>query len=380
MIYRISIGIDLDFVDVSIMIEDDIEHIVYSEASQIHVFVEDSILYSLVIDKLHYIYKHTKIITFSFNNSVNCDYMLTKKIHMKHYTLPDRYQLDKQIQSNLAYKLNQYHVTFNEIEDFMTYLGIDQKHLRENLSYENQYGNLSLGEYNWKNVFGKQPTIDLLKYLQESEEHIQNYFTNKQETIIHRFIDIIDVVLRKYFNQYTYIYILNPNNPYSLYQLISQTSQINNQNLLNLNKETYQQFKEKYQSTKNAKRPFSHKEDKLDDLLQTLDIYISQRYEIHRFQSMQAIYDQILAYFNEIKITYPKDAYDYHIPIDFYDDFISSFIDTRDFYSFRTFVDYPYIYQQLFQKYDYQIIMSRYDLYHGIICEDMLENECDIYY
>ncbi|MCD8029197.1 MAG: hypothetical protein LUF02_11210 [Erysipelotrichaceae bacterium] len=229
-------------------------------------------------------------------------------------------------------------------------------------------------------MFGKQPTIDLLKYLQESEEHIQSYFTNKQNTIVHRFVNVIDEVLRQYFNSYTYIYVLNPNNSFSLYHLISQISHINIQNLMNINKETIQSIKEKYESTKSSKGLFSHKEEKLDDLLQTMDTLIAQRYEIYRFQSMKAIYNQILDYFKEIQMSYPQSAYDYHIPIDFYDAFVSRFVETRDFNCYKKFVDYTNIYKTLFQKYDYQIIVSKYELYQGIVCQDMLENECDIYY
>ncbi|MCD7840740.1 MAG: hypothetical protein LUG46_08960 [Erysipelotrichaceae bacterium] len=262
----------------------------------------------------------------------------------------------------------------------MTYLGIDQKHLRENLSYKNEYSHLSLEEYCWKDVFGKKATIDLLEYLQESEKYIQSYFTSKQNTIINRFINVIDEVLRQYFNSYTYIYVLNPNNTYSLYQLISQISQMNIQNILNIYKETAQSFKDKYESTKLSNGLFSHKEEKLDDLLQTLDTLIAQSYEIHRFQSMKVIYDQILDYLKKLQMSYPKDAYDYHIPIDFYDAFISRFMETRDFNCYKEFANYPYIYQQMFQRYDYQIIVSKYELYQGIECEDMLENECELYY
>ncbi len=381
MIYHISIGIKLDFAEITIMNHEDINNITDINATSIHIFVKDTSLYQPVLDKIHSIYMHIQIITISFDDTLECNYHLKNtNIHMKHYTLPDRYQLDKQVQATLAYKLNEYHISFNDIEDFMTYLGIDQKHLRENLSYKNEYSHLSLEEYCWKDVFGKKSTIDLLKYLQESEEYIQKYFTSKQNTIINRFVNVIDEVLKQYFNSYTYIYVLNPNNNYSLYQLISQISQMNIQNLSNIYKETVQSFKDKYESTQSSKGLFSHKEEKLDDLLQTSDTLIAQSYEIHRFQSMKTIYNQILEYLKNIQMAYPKDAYDYHIPIDFYDAFISRFMETKNFNCYKEFTNYPYIYQQMFQRYDYQIIVSKYELYHGIECKDMLENECDIYY
>lgn len=381
MIYRISIGMILDFVKTSIMDKEDIDHIMEIEATQIHIFVKDISLYQLVLDKIHAIYHHITIITITFDASLDGDYSLSSTdIQFKHYILPDRYQLDKQLQATLAYKLNQYHVAFDEIEDFMAYLGIDQRQLRENLSYDNLYDNLSLKAFEWKDIFGKEPQVDLLKYLQESEKNIQSYFTNKQNTIITRFKEMIDDELKKYFDKYTYIYVLNPHNAYSLYQLISQISHINIQKLLTINNETSESFKEKYHETKASHSIFSHKEEKLDDLLQTLDMLISQRYEIHRFKAMKSIYNQILSYLKEIQMSYPLEAYDYHIPIDFYDDFIFRFMETREFTIYQEFVDYSYIYKQMFKQYDYDIIVSLYFLDNGIICEDMMENECEIYY
>ncbi|MCD7949281.1 MAG: hypothetical protein LUG12_03325 [Erysipelotrichaceae bacterium] len=380
MIYHISVGIAYDFVDTVISKEEDINSIQYMDASQIHILVQDITLYNLVIDKINSLNTNVPIITIAFNHDIACDYTLTNKyIQLKHYILPDRYHLDKQIQSTLVYKLNQYNIAFNEIDEFMNYLGIDQKHLRENLSSEELYNDLFLGEYHWQDVFGRQPKIDLLKYLQECEQRIQNHFKNKQNTIIQRFVDVIDEVLKQYFNDYTYIYVLNPHNSYSLYQLILQMSHMNMQRLLNMNKETSESFKEKYEETKTSRSLFSHKEEKFDDLLQTLDMLIAQRYEINRFKSMKAIYDQILAYLKEIQISYPQENYDYHIPIDFYDVFISRFMETKEFNCYQDFIDYSSMYQQLFKQYDYQIIVSNYQLENGIICLDMLENECEIY-
>ncbi|MCD8029198.1 MAG: hypothetical protein LUF02_11215 [Erysipelotrichaceae bacterium] len=111
---------------------DDINSIILTDASQIHAFVKDTLLYQSVIDKIHSIYAHIPIITISFDNILDSNYTLDNtQIHMKRYTLPDRYQLDKQIQSTLASQLNEYHIAFNDIEGFMTYLGIDQKILEK---------------------------------------------------------------------------------------------------------------------------------------------------------------------------------------------------------------------------------------------------------
>ncbi len=380
MIYHISLGIAYDFADTVIQTIDDIESIQYVDACQIHIIVYDTTLYHKVMDKINSLYTDIPIITIAFNHNIESDYTLThKNIHLKHYTLPDRYQLDKQIQASLTHKLNQYHVDFNEIDDFMNYLGIDQKHLRENLGSEQLYNDLFLGEYHWQDIFGNQSKIDLLKYIQESEERIQNHFNVRQNTIIQRFKDVIDEVLKQYFNDYTYIYVLNPHNAYSLYQLISQMSHINMQKLLDMNKKTSESFKQKYEETKNSRSIFSHKEEKTDDLLQTLDMLIAQRYEINRFKSMKSIYDQILSYLLDIQIIYPQTDYDYHIPILFYDDFIQKFIETRNFNSYQEYIDYPSIYQQLFKQYDYQIIVSQYIVDNGILCEEMPENECEIY-
>ncbi|MCD7840739.1 MAG: hypothetical protein LUG46_08955 [Erysipelotrichaceae bacterium] len=111
MIYHISIGIKLDFVEISIMNHNDINNITYTNATSIHIFVKDISLYQPVLDKIHSLYTCTQIITISFDDDLECNYILkSTNIHMKHYTLPDRFQLDKQIQATLAYKLNEYHI------------------------------------------------------------------------------------------------------------------------------------------------------------------------------------------------------------------------------------------------------------------------------
>jgi hypothetical protein len=308
----------------------------------------------------------------------------------KHYPTP--VEIEKYIQSyikqNLDNSMN--NIDENEVDDFINYFGIDQNHLRNNLHNEHIISNISLQEYVWNDVFGKNPKINIKQYLKMNTKRIVDYFENKQNDILIKVKQYLLNELKANGNSF-YLYCLDDKNDKGLYQFIKKEKEIDLQYLNNINKKTYKDIKEKYSIAKSAHGLFSNKGEKLDDLFQSIDMFLSQRYEICRYEAMKYIYEETLEYLQSVRVNIdfiytpiPLDMKEVLDSSQIFQLFIEKYIECGDIYCYREIINGEYIYTHLIEKTlnnyeNYEIVISKYSLNNkGIVNEHILKHECYI--
>lgn len=185
-------------------------------------------------------------------------------------------------------------VSAGQAQEFLHYIGLDAKNLRTMLELEEPYMPLTDQEYTWDQVCGKHAELDLNDYMKQGVSRIQKALGEKQEEVINRAADCIVQGLREKGDAAFACFMLEPEAENSLGRLLQQEKQTDYGFLIDINKNTFQQIKEKDESAR-RERPgiFGHRQEALDDLLETVDLFLSQRYEMYRYKAVETVCDQL---------------------------------------------------------------------------------------
>ena len=191
--------------------------------------------------------------------------------------------------------------------DLIRYIGLDYKNLRSLITLEKKFEALSDQEYDWNQLFGRNADLDLWQYLKSADNEMRSRFEQLRESIYRRAISAIETALKESQNISSMLSILDCNQSESLYAMLSKEIQDDTDYLKDVNKQTFQDLQRKEEQTRTEKPGILGKRREcLDDLLETADFFLNQRYEICRSVTVKTIYAALQEWLRDHDVLRPK--------------------------------------------------------------------------
>ncbi len=187
-------------------------------------------------------------------------------------------------------------MTRETAEEFFRYVGLDAKNLRTLLEVPQPFAALSDQAYSWEDVCGKNASIDLNTHMKETVSRIQHVMEEKKTEVRRRALDCILRGLRERGDAAFAARMMDPREPYGFCRMLEQEKQLDYAYLVEINKNTFHEIVDKDTRTR-AERPgiFGHRREMLDDLLETVDLFLHQRYEMYRYKTVTEICEQLIS-------------------------------------------------------------------------------------
>ena len=186
-------------------------------------------------------------------------------------------------------------ITEDEAVEFWHYLGLESKNLLFMLEIKNPYLPLSEKEYSWSQVYGRNKQLDISDYMKKCIFRMNNILEQKQEEIIGRALDCIMQGFREKNDAAFVCCMLDPQRENSLLYLLREGEEADYSFLEDMNRKTFARIKDMDETARNERGGFlGNRERALDDLLETVDQFLNQRYEIYRSRALKNIYSHLL--------------------------------------------------------------------------------------
>jgi len=182
-----------------------------------------------------------------------------------------------------------------ESREFLTHLGLTSDNLRQMLSVENGLISIADKNYTWNDLYGKTPVLNVLQYLREYVTVIQTELEEKKRNILCQVEEYLVPEIKRQPDKETIKMLLDHDSKESLvYVLECEMKQQDCMHLEEIHEQTYGLLQEEEMAASTARPFFGHREEKVANLMESMDNYIRQRYEIIRYQAMSAIYKDVI--------------------------------------------------------------------------------------
>ena len=291
------------------------------------------------------------------------DYMSLKhdfqegKYEKTELILPSRDQIQRDILVYIGQCIDSHNkVTEKESTDFLKYLGIDSSNLRKLLHINDPFPVLSEKEYTWNHIYGRKPVFNIWQHMKESDQTMKSNMDSMIEDILQKVKGYILPELLKKGDSGFVIGMLDGNVELGLPSMLKKENDMDYDYLNTINRNTYEEIKLLDEETANEPGgPFGHRKECLDDLFSNIDDFLWQRYEIHRYQTMQAIYNLIIEGLSRYQFEFPtgeisKSEEEVFEKMQIFDAFDQSFLKTISISAFLNEISYDEIYSNLFKR------------------------------
>ena len=182
-----------------------------------------------------------------------------------------------------------------ESRDFLVHLGLNSDNLRQMLNVEKGLVSVSEKNYTWNDLYGKTPVLHVLQYLREYVSVMQTELEEKKQSILHQVHEyLIPEIQRQPEKETIKVFLEHDSKESLVYVLECEMREQDCSYLEELHERTYGILQEEEMTASAAPRFFGHREEKVASLLESMDNYIRQRYEIIRYQAMTAIYKSVV--------------------------------------------------------------------------------------
>ena len=191
----------------------------------------------------------------------------------------------------------------NYSEEFIQYLGLDRVNVRRMLHSDESVKLISENPYTWDNLYGKNATLDLHQYIEEQTNDIKQSLEEKKAAFLVEMDVHLIPELRKIKEQEALELMLAHDQEDSLYITIEKEKTFDYAYLYDMNQSTYKVLEEENELAQKEKRGFwGHREERVANLLSSVDVFIQQVYEIYRCQAIEQLYQDMLEKIRQITL------------------------------------------------------------------------------
>jgi len=188
-------------------------------------------------------------------------------------------------------------------------LDIDQQTFKRAFNFGYQLPYLSESDYQWEDFFSKKATVDIQLYLKDVNEEIRQYCEEKKEELFQKVKDELNMYLNEIQSVETFVNCLNARfNESFLNQVLYASRGIYLEAYTIKNEQLYEEIKEKIEETKHQKAFFGSRNEKLTELFELCDDFLSQQFQYFCLKSIQALYKDLITILEEKSITIEEES------------------------------------------------------------------------
>ncbi len=188
---------------------------------------------------------------------------------------------------------------------FLHYFGLDANNLRKVLSLEHPFTALSQKNYGWNDFYGKKATMDIEQYMRSEAGEIRMRLEEKAEGIIQKFKDRFIPSLIQMRDAGFAAFMLDNTDENSLYGLLCKVKKQDYSYLIDMNRQVYEEIQEEDAKARRGFGLFGRREEAADDIFESVDQFLQQRYEIYRYKTMELIYEKLLKILEQYNVHFP---------------------------------------------------------------------------
>lgn len=179
--------------------------------------------------------------------------------------------------------------------NFLRHLGLDRTNLNQLLQLEKETIPQLNSNYTWKDIYGKSPTLNLEQYMKKSMDYIKNKLDIQTKEVLKKIDEYLLPEIKKQRDEKFIKQLVDHEHPYGLRKLLLEEKKQDYEYLVRMSKDTYDVLKDEQElAAKERKGIFGHREERVAELLCSVDDFIWQRYEIYRCKSIENIYETVL--------------------------------------------------------------------------------------
>ena len=220
-------------------------------------------------------------------------------------------------------------------KELLHHIGLDYINLRKLFSFDSKYRSFCEEEYDWNQFFGRDPEIDFWQCIKNEDCEIRARFDKKTDEMCTKAFDVIETAIKKYQSASLMLSALDCDNEDGLYKCLLNEIRDGGADLRETNRETYLNLQAKEEKTRKERGGiWGRRREALDDLLESADFFLNQRYEIHREAAIKETYDRLLQWFRDRDVLHAKGKCDNRLSKVFEE---NSLYETFSEYYFQTF-------------------------------------------
>lgn len=195
----------------------------------------------------------------------------------------------------------------NETRGFLEYVGLDRENIRQMLMVENPRGSLSEQNYQWADLYGKNQTLDLTRYIVECNAMFREKLRNKRDELLECINESLIPAISGLGNVYLVLQLLERGNENGLYGILKKECIYDDSHLRTINDHTFDVIQSQDIAALNERRGiFGKREERVADLLASVDSFVRQNYEILRYEIMSEVYQSVLGGLEKYWIEFPE--------------------------------------------------------------------------
>lgn len=195
----------------------------------------------------------------------------------------------------------------NTGKELLDHIGLRYKNLREITSFSKKFSSICEEDYDWNQIFGRTPVIDIWQFIKNEDNDIRVRFDQKRDEICQRAFAAIETAIRELHSTSFMLSALDCNNESGLYMSLQSEIKDDSTYLREMNRETFHNLQDKEERARKERGGiWGRRQEALDDFLETTDFFLNQRYEIHRAAAIKEIFDRLLQWFRDHDVMHAK--------------------------------------------------------------------------
>lgn len=192
--------------------------------------------------------------------------------------------------------------------DFVDYVGLSENNLRQMLKLDKTFDFFEVQNLRWKDIYGKEASVDLQQSMKSEIEKNENALNEKKQKILEQFEEHLLPAIKRKGDAYFAIWLLDIGNDFGLHSILTKEKSKDYSFLLDINKDTFRIIQLQADAVSIERGGvFSKREERLMDLLISIDDFIQQRYEICRYKLIKEIYSILLEKLKDFWILFPDE-------------------------------------------------------------------------